>query len=216
LTIFLTIYEKVKAKSRLGLLKMGKRIRLLILDCTSATKEKKSEGSLLWELMRIIGYEKRTRLVNIRGKVHFFKELENIEEPYMHISAHGDYDQTKGSCIITPKGARIYSDDFNDLWEDKNESRIPKLVVLSACETGHTDMVRAFSKAGCRYCIAPLYSTYWDDAAVFSIIFYKLLIGEKMSPWISYKSTMHGINQTFPKISGAWSFYERGEKILIE
>jgi len=45
-------------------------------------------------------------------------------------------------------------------------------------------MVRAFSHAGCRYCIAPLHDTFFEDAAIFLALFYKFLVGEKSSPWI--------------------------------
>lgn len=87
--------------------------------------------------------------------------------------------------------------------------------MLSACETGHVDMVRAFSDAGCQYCIAPLHETSWEDAVVFSTLLYKLLIGERMSPWV-FKKTVFGISNALPRLSGAWSFYEWGEKVIIE
>lgn len=92
----------------------------------------------------------------------------------------------------------------------------PNLVVLSACEAGHVDMVRAFSHAGCRYCIAPLHDPFFEDAAIFLTLFYKLLVGEKSSPWIAFKNTMTGLSQGLPRLSGAWSFYEWGEKCFIQ
>ena len=172
-----------------------------------------SEGRLLRELMRILGFEKRTRFRSISNRDRFLKELEDMEEPYLHISAHGDFDPARGTWIKFPLYDKIYSSDLRDVWENKSKSRIPKLVVLSACETGHVDMVRVFSNNGCQYCIAPLHEPTWEDAAVFSTMFYKLLIGEERSPWVSFKKAVFGISNALPRLSGAWSFYRWGEKL---
>jgi len=191
------------------------RTRLLILECTSESKEGMSEGRLLRELMRILGFEKRTRLAVISDKNSFLRELEEVGEPHLHISAHGDFDSSRGTWINIPCGEKVYSSDLHDLWEARARSKIPKLVVLSACKTGHVDMVRSFSDAGCQYCIAPLHETSWEDAAVFSTFFYKLLIGEGRSPWVSFKKTIFGISTALPRLSGAWSFFKWGEKLMI-
>jgi hypothetical protein len=195
---------------------MRRKPQLVILECTSEAQEKMSEGMLLRELMRILGFGKRTRLLSIENKDSFLRKLKGIQEPYLHISAHGDFDPAKGTRINLPHKANIYSSNLVSLWKDKARSRIPRLVVLSACETGHVDMVRAFSNAGCQYCIAPLHETSWEDAAVFSTLLYKLLIGERMSPWVSFKKTNVSISNVIPRLSGAWSFYEWGEKAIIE
>lgn len=194
---------------------MGRRARLLIVECTSESKEKMSEGRLLRELMRILGFEKRTKFTVIGNKNRFLRELEEMEEPYLHISAHGDFDPVKGTWINIPDGKKVYSSDLHGLWEHKSKSKIPRLVVFSACKTGHVDMARAFSDAGCQYCIAPLHETTWEDAAVFSTIFYKLLIGEGRSPWVSFKNMMFGVSNALPRLSGAWSFYKLGEKLNV-
>jgi hypothetical protein len=193
---------------------MKRKPKLIILECTSESKEKMSEGTLLWELMRILGFGNRTKLLLIENKDSFLRKLERIQEPYLHISAHGDFDQAKGTRIDLPYKAEIYSSDLVGLWKKKAKSNIPRLIVLSACETGHIDMVRAFSDAGCQYCIAPLHETLWEDAALFSTLLYKLLIGERMSPWISFKKANIGISNVLPRLSGAWSFYEWGKKII--
>ena len=195
---------------------MARRARLLIVECTSESKEKMSEGQLLWELMRVLGFEKRTRLEVTGNKDSLLKELEEMGEPYLHISAHGDFDPTRGTWINASRGGKIYSSDLHNLWGNRAKSRIPRLIVLSACKTGHVDMVRVLSEAGCQYCIAPLHETTWEDAAVFSTIIYKLLIGEGRSPWVSFKKTMSGISNAFPRLSGAWSFYEWGEKHYLD
>jgi hypothetical protein len=195
---------------------MGRKPRLLILECTSASAEGMSEGKLMWELMRILGLRKRTKFLLIHGRTDFLNNVEKMEEPYLHISAHGDFSPKKGTWINVPHSGKILPNDMTRLWEDRRASKVPKLVVLSACESGHTDMVRAFSDSGCRYCIAPLHETYWEDAAVFSTVLYKLLIGENSSPWVSYKKSMLAVSTAVPRLTGAWSFYDRGEKVLLE
>ena len=157
-----------------------RRAKLLILECASENKEKMSEGLLLWELMRILGYEKRTNLKMISGPNRLIEELENAEGRYIHISAHGDVHQTRGTYLKTPRKGKVYSSDLSGMWANRKKSEIPSLVVLSACEAGHIDMVR-----------------------------------EKSSPWIAFKNTMIGLSQSLPKLSGAWSFYEWGEKCFI-
>jgi CHAT domain-containing protein len=193
-----------------------RRAKLLILECASENKEKMSEGWLLWELMRILGYEKRTNLKIIGGSNRLLEELKNTEERFIHISAHGDVHQTRGVFLKTPRKGKVFSSDLGEIWAGRKRSEIPNLVVLSACEAGHVDMVRAFSNEGCRYCLAPLNKTFFEDAAVFLALFYKLLIGEKSSPWIAFKNTMTGLSQSLPKLSGAWSFYEWGQKCFIQ
>jgi len=195
---------------------MKRTAKLLILECTSENKEKMSEGRLLWELMRILGYGNRTNFKNVCGANRLTEEIRNAEERYIHISAHGNFHQTRGTYLRTPRKGRVYSTDLRDIWTGKRKSEIPRLVVLSACEAGHVDMMRAFSNAGCRYCLAPLHEPLFEDAAVFLALFYKLLIGERSSPWIAFKNTMVGLSQSLPRLSGAWSFYEWGEKCSMK
>jgi hypothetical protein len=51
---------------------MRRKPKLVILECTSETQEKMSEGMLLRELMRILGFGDRTKLLPIENKDVFF------------------------------------------------------------------------------------------------------------------------------------------------
>jgi len=189
------------------------KTKLSILDLTSEIKEEMSEGWLLWELMRILGYEKNINFEYVRGKRHFLQILNDVKGAYVHIGAHGKVESgTTG--LITPRGATIKSEDLEGIWNVRK--RKPRLVVLSACEAGHEDLVNAFTDLGVKYVIAPLHDTYWDDAAVFLTMFYKLLIGEEKTPWVSYRNAICGYQQTFKKLSGAWRFYENKNHIQVE
>ena len=89
-----------------------RRAKLLILESASENKEKMSEGWLLWELMRILGYEKRTNLKIIGGSNRLLEELKNAEERFIHISAHGDFHQTRGAFLKTPRKGKVFSSDL--------------------------------------------------------------------------------------------------------
>jgi len=58
---------------------------LLILDLTSERKEGMSEGWLLWELMRILGFRKNVKFNYVRGKRHFLELLDDATQTYIHI-----------------------------------------------------------------------------------------------------------------------------------
>ncbi|MFH0748757.1 MAG: CHAT domain-containing protein [Candidatus Bathyarchaeota archaeon] len=197
-------------------LNIMKRAKLLILECISEIKEGLSEGRFLYELMRILGYQKLTTLELVDGPKRLIEKLENNAEQYVHISAHGNYHKTRGTYLKTERKGRVYSRDLSELWAGKSRSKIPELVVISACEAGHIDMVRTFSNAGCRYCLAPLHEPLFADAAVFLTLFYRLLIGEKNRPWIAYKNSVEGLFKGLPTVLATWNFYEWGEKKKLD
>ena len=186
---------------------------LRILDLTSEKKEGMSEGWLLWELMRILGFEKNVKFDFVKGKSHFRELLNEAKETYIHIGAHGDVISGE-TGLLTPREAVITSEDLVGIWRRRRKK--PTLIVLSACKTGHIDFVRTFLDLGVKNVIAPLNDTCWDDAAIFSTMLYKLLIGKEMSPWVSYRNAICGYRKTFGKLSGAWRFYENGELNQVE
>ena len=172
-----------------------------------------SEGCLLWELMKILGLEKNVTFDYVRGRRDFCEILNSAKETIIHIGAHGDVIAGE-TGLVTPRGALITLEDLDGIWSKRR--RKPELVVLSACKAGHIDLVGALSDLGVKNVIAPLHDTYWDDAAVFSAMLYKLLIGEGKSPWIAYRNAICGYREAFGRISGAWRFYENGRYIQVE
>jgi hypothetical protein len=189
------------------------KTKLSILDLTSESKEGMSEGWLLWELMRILGYEKNVDFEYIRGKMHFLQLLNDAKGEYVHIGAHGEVESGR-TGLLTPRGVAIKPEDLEGTW--KSRKRKPRLVVISACEAGHKDLVNAFTELGVKNVIAPLHDTDWEDAAVFLTMFYKLLISEKKTPWVSYRNAICGYRQAFRKLSGAWRFYKNKEHVQVE
>ncbi len=191
------------------------REKLLIIECTSESQEEKSESLLLNELIRILQPINKPRIAKARGRQPFLDEMENAEEMFIHISAHGKFRKGKRVCgtrIYFPSGKSIHSNDLKKLWVGRRDSKKPKLILLSACQGGHKDMAKALYGAGCRYFIAPEDDVYWFDAAVFLTVFYSLLLVENHTPWVSFKKADYGLRHIFPNLSGNWRFYDRGRK----
>lgn len=189
------------------------RMSLLILDCT-AEKEKRSEGKLVFELVRILDYDQEISMkkpLKIRKKSDFIESLNKADAYTVHISSHGHRDES-GSYFDLPFGGKVYARDLECLWEDRPKSKTPKLLALSACYTGRSDLIETFSKAGCRYCIAPAKDPYWHDAALFWSKFYTVLFWgrRKSSPWVAFRDT----NRALPLLTGKWKFFDRGEEFF--
>ena len=200
-----------------------RRARLLILECTKSSEEKKSEGKLLFELMKILGFKPPlTTLKHVRGKHDFRLKIQevykDVDAPtYLHISAHGasNKDKTWIEVPSTDRKRRIYSYQISE-WLSKRTKPF-HLVFLSACEIGHSEMAKALYQAGCRYYIGPLHEVEWEDATIFSALYYRLLLrGPVYSPWISFRNTYRALSKALPRFKGGWSFFERGNKRFVK
>ena len=186
--------------------------RLLILELTSEKFEGKSEGKLLFELMRLLENGDRVDYRKTLGKEVFIRALNEADHEYIHVTTHG-LNGVKGTGLEIQRKKngrfmRVRASDLEGLWGQRE--RIPKLVVLSACHAGHKDMIDTFASAGCESIIAPIRETDWGYAAAFSVLFYKALIDHDRSPWISFKNARLGMDTAFPKSPGRWRFYKKG------
>ena len=124
------------------------------------------------------GRKLRRRLFNsppfrVRSKNEFLNLLEESASEYLHISAHGDYEDGE-TWIEMPKG-KVYSDDIASL-------RISaRIVFVNACKTWRKDLADAFLEARSRrkMCyIAPKNEVAYTDALLFALLFYKKLLVE--------------------------------------
>jgi hypothetical protein len=197
---------------------MAKKPRLLILELTSENFEGKSEGKLLYELMRVFEHGDRVEYRKTLGKEVFLRALEDAEHEYIHVSTHGIVG-TKGTGLEIQRRKngrfmRVRARDLQGLWKDKE--KVPKLVVLSACHAGHKDMIHALTSAGCGSIIAPIRETDWGYAAAFSALFYEGLIDHGKSPWVSFKNARLGMDAAFPRSPGRWRFYKNGVPLPVK
>ena len=190
----------------------AKRMRdngMLILECTSESREKMSEGLLLKELVRILEPATPPRVVQVRGVSRFKRELKNSTEMVIHISAHGRFYYKKTTRIDFPSGKWITADQTRKIIDERSEK--PILMVFSACSVGNEDMVKCLKEAGVKYFMAPSEDVYWFDAAIFLTVFYRLLLVENHSPWIAFRKIERMRKLFFPKLTGTWNFFEQGK-----
>ena len=139
-----------------------------------------------------------------------FKEFLKYAYQYtIHISSHGDVDKNGRTYLALSRG-RLYAENLVGIWEEFRQSERPLLLVLSACCAGHKDLIQALSDDGCRYCIAPVFETNWEHAALFSTFFYTYLFLERMRPVTAFSKTVRSL----PELAGKWKMYDRGEEIV--
>lgn len=207
-----------------------------ILDCTVMSQEKCSEGRYLYQLVRILNRQRRELKAKpvdlyfhqIRSTTKGLHSLDTYLKyaltQTIHISAHGGIDKDTGKTILVAGNSIFKQDYVNELWLEFSPEERPLLVVFSACSAGHKDLIEAFSKAGCRYCIAPVFETDWERAALFSALFYTyLFLGEPVHPRDGSLPQLepYGLEVAFekakkrlPKLTGWWKMFKDGDEIL--
>jgi len=181
--------------------------RLLVIDATFESRERKSEGKHLKELFRIYDWNGtvHSNPVKVSSQGRFIEVLKKAKEKRIHISAHGAHISEEGTIIAPSTDSRYIIASAREiakkrLWTGKK----PRLVVLAACETGYEDMARAWAEAGCKYFIAPQHCTVWSEAALFNTLFYYYLFVHNKSEFEAYNETMK-----FPDLANKpWVFYE--------
>jgi hypothetical protein len=198
--------------------KTYRRIReaILLVDCTSKLKERCSETEFLQKYFAIINhqlrFEKRKLVQVVHHRRYSPKSLKNSLKwtyPFtMHISAHGSVSR-KGETFLKLRYGKLYAKDVEGLWEEFPQKERPLILILAACCAGHKDLIKAFSKNGCRYVIAPLNPTAWESAALFSIFFYTNLFIRRMRPVPAFCRATRNI----PDLDGGWKMFDFGTEV---
>ena len=143
------------------------RRNILILDCTPLNEPR--EGQLLKRFFQICRLYKPARATSlyypIRSKTDLLKKL-NTGKSYeiIHISAHGS---KSGSRTPSIGNGSTWSVGPKDI-EPTNHTA--NLVFVNACSANSRKMADAFR---CEVFLAPSTEVRWDDAALFSLVFYK-------------------------------------------
>jgi hypothetical protein len=156
---------------------------LLIVEAVPL-KERKMESLVIGEFIRMFREKFRDDYI-FECKSGFLEYLDRyVVNPeynkrhgkykYIHFSGHGRYNKRRGAVFSFPKG-------------DLNFDELPKncftgmTVTFSACELGKKTAMEQFierTKAKC--VIAPLNSLYFEDAALWFINYYYLLLKQKL------------------------------------
>jgi hypothetical protein len=139
-----------------------------ILECIPK-KEFMKEGLILFEFLKM-EIPERVELRFIKGKNHFFDELNKNNFKIVHISCHGKYDD-KNFCLQMPKGY-ICPDQFY-----QNDHLKGRDVVITGCSIGRKDFAEEFlERTEARSLIAPMNDIEFIDSAMWCINFYYVLL----------------------------------------
>ena len=139
-----------------------------ILECIPK-KEMMKEGLILFEFLKMEIPEK-VEMKYIKGKNHFFDELNKNNFAIVHISCHGKYDDGN-FCLQMPNGY-IYPDEFYD--DDRLKGRD---VIITGCSLGRKDFSKEFlERTEAKSLVAPMNDIEFLDAAMWCINFYYILL----------------------------------------
>jgi len=140
---------------------------ILVLDCTQ--KGEPSEGKLLKQFFSICRLFKpakaRAVCYSVRSKSELLSKLDTGKRyDIIHISAHGSKEGQHDVTIGNGSTWRVSAEEVSEV------NHRAKLVFLNACVSNTKKMAEAFNSD---YFIAPSTEVRWDDAAIFSLMFYK-------------------------------------------
>ena len=138
-----------------------------MLDCTQ--KGEPSEGKLLKQFFSICRLFKpakaRAVCYSVRSKSELLSKLDTGKRyDIIHISAHGSKEGQHDVTIGNGSTWRVSAEEVSEV------NHRAKLVFLNACVSNTKKMAEAFNSD---YFIAPSTEVRWDDAAIFSLMFYK-------------------------------------------
>lgn len=109
----------------------------------------------------------------MKDKTEFLSKL-NTNKKYdiIHISAHGS---SKGSRDASVGNGSTWSASTEEISQTSHRA---KLVFVNACVSSRKKMANAFHS---KFFLAPSTEVRWDDAALFSIMFYKRYVIDGIS-----------------------------------
>ncbi|NLE06262.1 MAG: CHAT domain-containing protein [Crenarchaeota archaeon] len=203
---------------------------LTILDCTVKSREGCSEGEYLWQYLKILNRQRDVCnfdtlkcffthcRCSVKGKYNLQENLRSVPTSTIHISGHGNINKQTGETYLYVGNGALELKHLKGIWSDRDYIDKPLLIVLSACNAGHKDLIEAFSNEGCRYLIAPVFETDWHKAALFSSLLYTyLFLGEingnplKAHP-LEVITAFRKAKGRLPELTGYWKLFEYGQE----
>jgi len=149
--------------------------RLIILECIPKSEEYE-EGEVLFRFLSMTD-PKDISLRAITSKREFLNYLRkprNLDGfNFVHLSGHGD---PKRGVFELPKGD-MYADEFPDSCFEGRR------VTLSACGLSRKEfMTPFFETTGAKAAIAPRKDVRFDDASIWFLTFYYLMLHHRFTP----------------------------------
>jgi hypothetical protein len=183
-------------------------MRTLLIAEAIPLKERKMESIVLGEFIRLFREDFRDDYY-FECKSDFLDYIDRyIVNPkynkrhgrykYIHLSGHGRYYKRTGALFKFPKGEL----KFDDL---PKECFRGTLVTLSACQLGNEAAMEHFiERTKAKSVIAPQNSPRFEDAALWFVNFYYLLLKQRIEPHDAYRITNSIVNtkadfQVYPK-----------------
>lgn len=149
--------------------------RLLILECIPKSDDYE-EGEVLFRFLNMtdpkdIALKELTTRKEFIGYIRRKSNLDGFD--YIHLSGHGD---PQGCAFELPRGF-VRPDDFpNSCFEGKR-------VTLSACGLSREDFMSPFLDiTGAKAAIAPRKDVRFDDASIWFLTFYYLMLRHRFTP----------------------------------
>ena len=168
--------------------------KLLIVEAVPQF-EKKREALILGELIRMINphynddyiYEcKSAFLYDVHRYFidHKYKERHGRFN-FVHFSGHGRYYKRSGPVFYFPKGKMTVDDLPGGCFKNT-------ILTFSACRIAAGDgLDRIIDKTKAKAVIAPDTSPYFENAAIWFLNFYYLVLKQKYDPAEAYKAVNH-------------------------
>ena len=167
--------QRILESEPLGRMFALRRPRLLILECIPKSDEYE-EGEVLHRFLSMtdakdIGLRKITTKKEFLGYLRRPRNLDGFN--FVHLSGHGEM---KEGAFELPRGI-VYPDEFpNNCFEGKR-------VTLSACGLSRDDFMTPFlDVTGARAAIAPRKDLRFDDASIWFMTFYYLMLHHRFTP----------------------------------
>jgi len=152
-----------------------RRPRLFIMECIPRSDEYE-EGEVLFKFLEMTD-PKDIAIKEFTSKtafVNYLRRKRNLEGfNFFHLSGHGDPD---GPALEMPQGS-VHPEDFPESCFEK------KFVTFSACGLSRDDFISAFMEVtGAKAVIAPRKDVKFDDAAIWYLTYYYLMLHHRFSP----------------------------------
>lgn len=166
-------------------------MRTLLIAEAVPLKEKKMESVVLGEFIRMF-------IENFKGDYFFECKSDFLDYvdryvinpkrnkrygryKFIHFSGHGRYYKRKGATFSFPKGDLNFDELPLGCFENMT-------VTFSACELGDENAMKHFvERTKARCVIAPSNSPYFEDAALWYVNFYYLILKQRRTPHEAYR-----------------------------
>ena len=152
-----------------------RRPRLFIIECIPRSDEFE-EGEVLYRFLEMTDPKEiaKKEFTSKTAFINYIRRNRNLEGfNFVHLSGHGDSERP---ALPMPHGY-VRPEDFPDSCFEK------KFVTFSACGLSRDDFISPFMEiTGAKAVIAPRKDVRFDDAAIWYLTYYYLVLHHRFTP----------------------------------